>query len=1032
MLLSDLALRRSVLAWALNLALLALGLWSLRQLPVRQYPAIETPVVSVRTDYPGAAAAVVENEVTRRLEEVLAGMPAVQRLDALSLDGSSRIDVEFAPGYDLEAAASEVRDRVARVRRQLPDDADAPAVEKSGASSAPMMWIAMRSDERDAMQLSDLARREIVDALATVPGVASVRISGERRPALRVWLDLDRLAVHGLTPAMVEAAIRAAHAELPAGRIEGPTREFVVRADARLDTPERFAALPLRADPLAPLRLGDVARIEIAPANLRSALLIDGRDAVGIGIVRQTQADTLAVADAVRARLARLRARLPPDIRLTVAYDESAFISASLAAVASSLAEAALCVALVMLAFLGSLRAALVPLAAVPISLIAAFPALLALGCSVNVLTLLALVLAIGLVVDDAIVVLENAERRQRLGEPPALAAARGARQVAFAVIATTVVLVACLVPLALQTSRIGRLFGEFAIGLAAAVVASSFVALTLTPVLCRSLLSTAPHPSWLQAAHERLHRGYLALLDAALARRWLALAIVPLAAIACVALYGQVRRELAPVEDMGRTIALLELPQGATLQETRAVLAEANALAMRYAGADGPVDHVLALIPGPAGGSGVNTAFLGLRFKPWNERRIAQQDMTAELNAELRRLPGAQAFARNPESFGIRDFGQALQAVVCADDHATARALAETLMARLRDAGFSHVRSDADVARPALIIDIDREACSRLGVEPRAVAAALTAFAERRIATRDDQGLEQDIILQVAPEQRALPSDLERLPVAAADGRIVPLLAVASWRSSGLPRDLRRIDRRAAVVVQAQPPPELDLGAAIQRVEDLAAALPEPPVLTWSGAAREYLAAGSGQALLYGGALLVVYLALAALFESWLLPLLVLLTVPTAVAGALAALALTGQGNHIYSQIGMVMLVGLAAKNGILLLDVAHRARDRGLDARAAARLAASLRLRPVLMTSVAMIAGAIPLVLHGGAGSEARAAIATVIIGGLGLSTVLTLVVLPVLYAACAGRFHAPGAATAALTRLEREIPDADHAAI
>jgi multidrug efflux pump len=1032
--LSDLALRRPILATVLNLGLVVVGLWALTRLPVRQYPDIDPPVVSVRTEYLGASSAVIESEVTKRIEEVVAGIEGVKSIVSTSTDGTSRIDIEFRLGRDIEFAAADVRDQLGKVQRVLPQDADDPVVEKASSSSSPVMFVGMESSTRDALQLTDYARRELIDALSVVPGVASVRIGGERRYAMRVWLDPDRMAALGVTATDVESRLKAENIELPGGRIEGSARELSVRADARLSDPAEFAGLILRAGSGGEVRLGEVARIEQGAASYRNGLLIDGRNAIGLGIVRQSTANTLEVADGVQEALERIRPNLPEDITLAIAYDESQFIRASIRSVISTLIEAVVLVALVILVFLRAWGATLIPMLAVPVSLAAALPVMAALGFSVNVLTLLAFVLAIGLVVDDAIVVLENGYRRLEGGEPAALAAARGTRQVAFAVISTTIVLVAVFVPISFMTGRVGRLFQEFGITMAAAVLGSSFVALTLTPVLCRRLLHRHDHDGPLSrgigAVLSALERGYAAALDWGLRRKAVVLSAFVLFCAGTVLLFSQVQRDLSPSEDQGRTNVIIELPQGATIEETRAVVQQVNVAAAKYAGADGPLSNIFSIIPGFGTPGAVNAASVILRFKPWAERSMRQQEVTAAIGKDIRDINGAVNFARNPDSFGIRDFGQSLQVVVGAEDHAKVRAMAASLAGALRtDGRFGNVREEVELTKPQLSVEVDRDRMAALGLTAGDVGDALAiAFGERKATTIEDRGQQYDVIIQVDREQRRVPADLDRLHLRSRiSGELIPLSAVVKAREEGVPKELRRVDRRAAITIGASLPPGMGIGEAVDTVRALAAAnLPQNAAISWAGQAKEYVDTSGGQFLMFAAALLIVFLALAAQFESWIHPAIIIITVPLATTGALAALWATGQSNNIYSQIGAIMLIGLVAKNGILLVEFANQLRAAGRDVLAAAREAAAVRLRPIVMTSIAMIAGAVPLVIHGGAGSEARQAIGTVIIGGLALSTVLTLFVVPVLYVLVA-RFTRPANALAdELDRLERETPD------
>lgn len=1033
---SDTALKRPVLAWVANLFLLTIGIWTLTRMPVRQYPDIDPPVVSVATTWTGASAAVVESEVTKRIEEAVSGIQGVKTINSTSTDGSSRIDIEFRLDREIEFAAADVRDQLGRVRKQLPEDIDDPVVEKASASSSPVLWIGLRSDQRTPLELTDFARRNMIDALSVVPGVARIYIAGERRFAMRIWLDPDSMAARGVTAAEVDARLRQENVELPAGLIESSAREMSVRADARMSEPAQFSALVIRAGSGGEVRLGDIARIEKGAADYRTGLWIDGQPAIGLGIIRQSTANTLETAQGVREALERLRPAIPQDVTADIPYDESVFINASITSVVRTLVEASLLVALVILVFLRSWGATLIPMLAVPVSLAAAVPVMALCGFSVNVLTLLAFVLAIGLVVDDAIVVLENAYRRHELGEPVALAAARGTRQVQFAVISTTIVLVCVFVPISFQAGTVGRLFREFGITLAAAMAASGFIALTLTPVLSRGLIRRHGHEGpifgFLGRMLAAVDRSYAWILGIAL--RWRLVTVLVGIAVSAVAVYAlrTVRTELAPTEDMGTAIIIVEAPQGATMAETHAQVERVASLVEPLKGKDGPVAVLLTIIPGFTSPGQVNTAFVIVRLKDWSERNVRQQDIVAQLFPRLIGLPGCRAIIINRPSFGIRDFGQNLQAVVGSEEHDRARAWSAQLMAALRkDGRLVNLRDDVDLTRPQLAVSVDRDRVADLGLTASDVGDALAiALGERKATTFEDRGRSYDVVIQADRASRTTPDVLDRINLRSrTTGALVPLSAVVVAREIGAPKDLKRVDRRAAVTVSGALVSGASLGEAVEATRAAAAReLPPTAALSWAGQAKEFVDNSGGQWLMFAAALLVVFLALAAQFESWIHPLIILAAVPPAFAGALAALVLTGQSLNIYSKIGIIMLIGLMAKNGILMVEFANQLRDAGRTVDEAAREAAVIRLRPILMTTIAAIAGAVPLAIAHGAGSEGRVAIGTVIIGGLTVATLITLVLVPVLYVLLA-RFAKPaGFRAQELAKLEAEHPESD----
>jgi multidrug efflux pump len=1046
MLLSETAIKRPVLATVANLLLIVLGLGALFRLPVRQYPDIDLPVVSINTSFPGASAAVMESDVSKRIEEAISGIEGVRTITTVSNDENSRIDVEFNIARNIEFATADVRDQLGRIRKQLPTGIDDPVIIKASSSSSPVLWVAMQDPARDGLQLTDYARRNLIDSLSVVPGVSRVQIGGERRYAMRIWLDPASMAARGVSPGDVVKRLNEENLELPSGRLESAQREMSVRTTTRLSDPESFRALVVRegdaeAGDGGRVVLGDIARIERGAANYRTGLWIDGKPTIGLGVVKQSTANTLDVADGVRAAIARLGPSLPPGLTLAFPYDESLFIKASISEVVHTLVIALGLVVVVILVFLRSVVAMLIPVLAIPVSLMAAAMVMSALGFSINVLTLLAMVLAIGLVVDDAIVVLENVYRRFERGEPRLLAGITGSREVGFAVIATTTVLISVFVPISFQGGTVGRLQREFGLTLAATVAFSAFVALTLAPMLCTKLLKRGDHGPvgrFVGRGLSGLESGYGWLLDRTMAARPLVALIGVAVMVAAVWLYRTTPQELSPTEDQGYVIVPVEAPQGSTMEATLGHVQKVLAMVDPYLEKQGgPVRSVLTIIPAFGSPGTVNSAFIMVRLRPWQERTMSQQELVKKLMGGLTALPGVRAFAINRPSFGIRDFGQNMSIVLEGEDYAQVQAWSRTLLAKARqDPHFTGLRDDVDLTRPQLLVSVDRARASELGVTAQDVGSALGAvLGEMKVTTYQDRGEQYDVILQAPAGERTSSDVLQRIYVhARPSNRLVPLSTIATATEAGAPKELRRIDRRPAVTISATLV-GYSMGQALSAFEAMAKAeLPPTAHLAFTGQAKEYKdAVGDAfsiagvampkQLMIFGLAGLIVFLVLAAQFESWIHPLIIIVGVPLAAAGGLLALRLTGQTLNVYSQIGLIMLIGLVAKNGILMVEFANQLRDRGEQIVPAMVHAARVRLRPILMTSIATIAGAVPLATAHGAGAEGRRAIGTVIIGGLSLATVLTLFVIPALYTYLA-RFTRPaGDIAREVARLEKD---------
>lgn len=1042
MILSDISIKRPVFATVVSLMLIVLGLASLMRLPIREYPAIDPPVVSVTTQYRGASAAVVDTQITELIEAAVAGIEGIKFITSNSRDERSQVTIEFRLTRDVDAAANDVRDRVARTLARLPDAADAPVVQKVDGDARPILWIALVSDQLSGMELTELARRRFADRLAIVDGVAQVLVLGERRPSMRLWLDRQALAARGLTVQDVEDAIRRENVELPGGRLESTARELTVRTDTRMSRPEQFRSVVISRSGGGHVLLGDVAQVEVAPEDTRGEYRINGKPAVGLGILRQSTANTLSVANGVREEVERIRGSVPEGVEVVVGYDESLFISQSIYEVRHALMIALILVVVVIFFFLRSWRATIIPAVAIPVSITASFIALAAFGFSVNVLTLLGLVLAIGLVVDDAIVVLENVHRRIEEGEDPLLASLRGSREIAFAVIATTLVLVAVFLPLSFMGGNTGRLFTEFGFALAASVMFSGLIALTLTPMMCSKLLKPHQGDSWLVRWTEPFFVGMNWLLRVTL-KRALAAPLITLGAMGLVcalsvALFNLIPKEFAPTEDRGVVIIPTTGPEGASFAYTREQVQRIERIIQPYVDR-GEVQSLFATIGGFQRPPQGNVANVFIRLAPWAERERKQQQIAAELMPQLLAIPGTRAFALNPPSLGQRGFQPPVQFVIGGSDYETLVAWRNRFLERARqNPRLLNLDSNYRETKPEIRVDIDRRKAAELGVSIQAVGRTIeTMLGAREVGTYVQGGEEYRILLQAREQDRATPYDLQNIFVRTSgggqlglvagagsqQGALVPLSNVVTLTERARPQSLAREDRVRAITLTASLAPGYTLGEALAFMEGVAReVLPPEARISYRGQSLEFKESSGALYVTFALALLVVFLVLAAQFESFIHPFIILLSTPLAVTGGLLALHLTGNTLNVFSQIGMILLIGLMAKNGILVVEFANQLRDRGRSIHDAVLEASVVRLRPILMTSIATVFGAVPLAMATGAGAESRQAIGVVIVGGVALSTFLTLYAVPALYVLLAGFTRPIGAIAAKLTELEK----------
>ena len=1033
--LSDVSIQRPVFAVVMSLLLVVLGFMSFTRLTLRELPAIDPPIVSVSVDYTGASAAVIESRITQVLEDALAGIEGIDTINARSSNGRSQVSIEFTSNRDIEAAANDVRDAVSRVADRMPEEARPPEIAKVESDADPIIWLNMSSTSMDTLELSDYADRYIVDRFSSLDGVAQVRIGGRQRYAMRIWLDRDQLAARGLTVGDVESALRNENVELPAGRIESTDRDFTLRVERNYVKPEDFAGIPLGkgADGYV-VRMGDVAKIELASSERRAYYRSNGEPNIGLGIVKTSTANALDVAREARAEADRISSTLPEGTRIFVAFDNTTFIEAAVDRVYATLVEAMLLVLAVIWLILGSFRAALIPAVTVPVCLIAAFIALYAFGFSINLLTLLALVLCIGLVVDDAIVVVENVQRRIDLGEPPLVASKRGTTQVAFAVIATTAVLVAVFLPVGFLEGNTGRLFRELAVALAAAVALSAFVSLTLTPMMASKLLKphTGQAPKGLHGLInrnlDRLSAAYGRFLEAHVTRTWVYIVVMILSLLASALLLKVLPSELAPAEDRGSFQIMIDGPEGAGFDYTVGQVQQVEKIVSGFVGEDEPIVRANPRVPGGWGSSEeMHTGRISVFLQPWRQRDVSTPDVAAELQTHLNDLRGVRV--RTQVGGGlVRSQGQPFQIVLGGPEYAEIAQWRDRMLLRMADnPGLVGADSDYKETRPQMRVNIDRQRAADLGVSVTAIGSALeTMMGSRRVTTFVDNGEEYDVLVQAGRDGRASPSDLAAIRVRASGGELVPLSNLVTLSEVAEAGSLNRFNRLRSITINAGLAPGYPLGEAIAWAQQVASEeLPQHAQISWKGESREYQNAGSAVLLTFAMALLVVFLVLAAQFESFIHPLVIMLTVPLGVLGALLGLYVSGGTINLFSQIGIVMLVGLAAKNGILIVEFANQLRDEGRNVHQAIVESAMVRLRPILMTSIATVVGAIPLVVAGGPGSASRGTIGVVVIFGVTVSTFLSLFVVPAFYSLLAPYTRSPEAVARELARQEAETP-------
>jgi len=998
--LSETSIRRPVLACVMSLLLVLVGLVSFKQLSLREYPRIDEPLVNVNTRLLGASSEVIESQVTKPLEDSIAGIDGVDIMTSSSRTESSQITVRFKLSKDPDTAAAEVRDRVARVRNRLPAAADESVISKVEADATPTIWLAYTSETMGPLELTDLINRVVKPRLQTVTGVADIQVGGDRRFAMRIWADPDRLAAYRLTVQDLEDALRRQNLEVPAGRIESQQREFSVTSRTDLNSVAQFNDIVVKNVAGTLVRLRDVARVEEAAASERSRVRLNGVPSISTGVVRNATANPLEVAAGVRALVPQIQRDLPDSVKVVLANDNSVFIDRSIKAVYTTVAEAVVLVALVVFVFLRTLRASIIPLVTIPVSLIGSFALIALAGFTINTLTLLALVLAIGLVVDDAIVVLENIYRHIEKGMTPFQASIKGVREISFAVIAMTLTLAAVFAPLAFTPGRTGRLFGEFALTLAGAVLVSGFVALTLTPMMCSKLLRHQPKPNrfdrFIEGGLVGMTRGYAAALGWTLAHRWVVLIVMLVSAGGSYWLFTNAKSELSPLEDRGVISMPIRAPDGATLAYTARYLDAVEAITSQYPEFDRRFLFM--------GGGQVSTAFGVLRTVDWAERERSTPELAALLLPRLQALPGISVFPITPPSLGQGFRERAINFVlVSGDSYNNMARVAQLMIAEMqKNPGIVQPDSDLQLNKPEIFIDVNRARAADMGVSVDTVARTIESMLGGRVVTRYKRDAEQyDVLVQTESQGRSTPEDIDKLFVRARNETMVPLSSLVTVREAVSPRELNHFNQRRSVSLTANLAPGYSLGEALAFMDETAArVLPQGYATELNGVSREFKASSGALGIVFVLALLFIFLVLAAQFESFVDPFVILLAVPLSMVGALLALRLAGGTLNVFSQIGLITLVGLITKHGILIVEFSNQLRQEGVSVLDAVQQSAVLRLRPILMTTGAMVLGALPLALATGAGAESRQQIGWVIVGGMSVGTLLTIFVVPTIY--------------------------------
>jgi multidrug efflux pump len=1031
--LPEISVKRPVFATVIALLLAAFGAMAFTQLPTREYPDVSPAQVSIGTDYTGAAADVIETRITQPLEEEISGIEGIRSIRSSSSDGRSSINIEFDLGRDIDAATNDVRDKVARASRRLPQEAEKPIVSKADSESSPLVYLSIHAKDLPVMELNDYARRYIIDRFAVLPGVASVRTFGGGGKSMRIWLDRHRLAARQLTVADVVAALRRENLELPAGRLESEWLEFPVRVARNYTTAEDFRGLVIRRGADGHLiRLGEVARVEVGSETRRRLFLTNGAESMAIGVVKQSAANTVEVLGYINDEVEAIRQDLPPGMGISSSGDASAFIRAAISGVYWAMFLTVGLVALVILMFLGTLKATIIPVVCIPLSLLGAILALELFGYSINLITLLAMVLAIGLVVDDAIVVLENIYRRIEEGEPPLLAAVRGAKQVGFAVIATTAVLLAVFSPVIFMQDTMGRIFSELAVAISVAVVVSSLLALSLVPMLCSKFLERRAGESSIgrmtEALIARVTRAYVRTLRASLSQSWSVLLLAALALGALVPLMNTVQREFVPQEDQDTVFAIISAQEGTGMDMMRGIIERLQRPLLEMKASDDSLTRILFVTP--FFDSTVPTrAFVRVSTAPWNERDYTVFELKDRILEAWQDVPGIRTMAFLPAGLGRRGASTPVQFVLQGQSYDELVEWRDLVMQEARDSGlFTMVNSDLRESQQQVHLQVDVSRAAALEVSVRDISEALQALmTEQEVSTYNEAGEEYPVIVQLQRDQRMSPDDITNIYVRSANGELVQLsnlITTASVADIGV---LRRYDRMRAVTITGGLATGVTLGEALDFLDQVVRdKLPPQAKTDYRGESLEYKESSVGLIVSLSLALLVLYLVMAAQFESFVHPAVIMVTVPLALVGGLIGLVLTDSSLNLFSQIGLLMIIGIASKNGILLVEFINQMRDRGMAFEEAIVEACRLRLRPVLMTTISTLAGSVPLIVMTGPGSASRNVLGIVVLFGVAFATVFTLYLVPGFYRLLARHTGSPETLARQIEALEQQRPD------
>lgn len=998
---AETCIRRPVFTIVLNMIVVLLGLVSFERLSVREYPNIDVPVITVDTTYLGASARIMETQVTKPLEDSLSGIEGIDFIKSISRSERSQITVQFKLTRNSDAAASDVRDRVARARGLLPEEVDEPIVAKVEADAQPIIWLALSSDTQSPLDVSEVADTLVQDRLQTLPGIANVILFAQRKYSMRISVDREKLAGFGLTIGDIENALRQQNVEIPAGRIESLKREFTVLTQTDLNTPKEFQSVILReAKDGYLVRLSDVAEVNYGPEEERQIARFNNRSSVALGIVRQSIANPLDISNAIRAAIPNIIAKLPEGMRLEVAFDSSRFIAQSIDNVFRTILEAIALVVVTIFFFLRTVRATLIPLVAIPVSLIGAVALMYMFGFTINTLTLLAMVIAIGLVVDDAIVVLENIFRHIEEGMDPIHASVKGMREIGFAVIAMTLTLGAVFMPLAFATGRTGQLFVEFALTLAGAVFVSGFVAITLSPMMCSRMLTRAQKKpaAWSQNIERmilQVERRYERILRYIISVRGRVVISCLLIMATALTLFTFLRSELSPQEDRGVIFAVAIAPEGSTIGYMDEYARQMEKILQ--SNPEGKWNFIAIGFPF------VTQSFSVLGLEDWKKRDKKARDIIARTQPKLFTIPGTLNFAINPASLGQQSRSQPIEFIIQTNEsyEKLSALLAKVTQRMMQNPGFIAPDNDLKLNKPELRVTVDREKAATLGVSVEEIGRTLETMLGGRKVTRFKRGAEQyDVLVKIADNERQTPTVLSSIYVRSSRGEIIPLSNLVSLNEGVAPRELNHFNKLRAATITANLAPTYSMGEALQFLEQTVRDIAPEAQIDYGGQSREFKESSAALGFIFTLALAFIYLVLAAQFESFRDPFIILLSVPLAMAGAILTMHLTGGTLNVYSQIGLVALMGLISKHGILIVEFANQLQARGRSKMDAIVESCTIRLRPILMTTAATVLGAIPLAIASGAGAESRQAIGWVIVGGMTIGTFFTLCILPTFY--------------------------------